>query len=191
MRKRAHIAACILVLALVAQNATSLSISASTPARVRLDPASIQIARMAVFTIRVRIDNVTDMRGANVNLSFDPSRLRLDFILPGDLFPVGESVTHYSIDNETGELTYAVTLLGQRPAINGSGVLYLIQGQAIELGDARLAISRADLADSQILLIPVTTSSAVVAVGSGRAYLPALGTGPASASSRVPMLSAR
>jgi len=118
------------------------------------------------------------MLGADITLAFDPGRLRVQSISQGELFPAGESTSFYTIDNETGALDYAVTLLGMGNSISGSGILCEIRGQALALGDAPVTITKAELADTSFHLIPVVTSDAVVRVAAGRAYLPMVATSP-------------
>jgi len=168
----------VLWIALLCAGALRLAAWADEPAHVSLDPATQQLSRGDMFIIQVRIEDVSDMLGADVSLAFDPSRLQIQFVLPGDLFSPGESTSFYTIDNEAGTLDYAVTLLTNDP-VAGDGVLCEIRGRALTLGDAPVTITRAELADSQIHLIPVTTTDGMIRVGAGRAYLPLVAIAPA------------
>ena len=165
---------CAVCVALLCAGVLALVASANELTVVSLEPPVQQLASGDSFTLQVRIEDVADMLGANVAVEFDPSLVQFQNILLGDLFPAGSSSSVYSVDNENGELSYAVTLLGESTPIAGAGVLCEIQGQVLAPGDAHVTIARADLANSDIRLIPVATSDAVLRIGAGRAYLPLL-----------------
>jgi hypothetical protein len=164
----------VMQIALLCVGVLAWTALADAPAAVSLTPATQQIMRGDAFTLQVQIDNVADMLGANVVVAFDASRLQFQSILPGDLFPAGVSSSVYTLDNDTGVVSYAVTLLGPVAPVSGAGVLCELQGYALAPGDVRVSITQADLANSAIQLMPATTSDAVLRVGVGRAYLPAV-----------------
>jgi len=174
MKKTARIISLGLLALLLSVGVWGMASGALAPTTVRLAPATLQLETGEQFSIQVLIEDVADMQGASVYLAYDPERLQMDIITPGDMFPLGDSTSYYEINNEAGELTYAIALLGQGEPIAGDGVLCEFRGRTLRLGDARVAITKAELADSNIQLIPVEVFDAVLRVGIGRAYLPVI-----------------
>jgi hypothetical protein len=82
-------------------------------------------------TVDVMVDNVADLYGVQLYLSFDPEIVEVEDaipggdvnIIPGDFLEPGAVVFLNYADNSTGEIEYVQTREGAVPGVDGSGVL--------------------------------------------------------------------
>jgi LysM repeat protein len=149
--------------AVVAQNGTV----------IRLEPATSQLELNATQRVEIRIDNVTDLTAADIELEFDPAVLQVQDadsgregiqIEPGN-FPAPDFVVTNVVTNTTGVIEYAVVQTPPSQPVSGSGVLAVITFQAIAPGTSDLLFVRTDLANSQAQPIPVSSQSGQLVVG--------------------------
>jgi len=143
---------------------------------VRVVPASQYLIVGGVTTVDIRIEGVTNLYGADVRLSFDPAKLRVQDANPaiaGVQIEVGTFpdpsggrgfVVLNSADNSTGQIAYAVTLLSPAPPVSGSGILARVAFQAIGEGTSPIAFISAALSDPQARPIAVTTEGGQIIV---------------------------
>ncbi len=143
---------------------------------VRIVPASQYLALGGVTTVDIRIEDVTDLFGADVRLSFDPGKLEVQDANPvvaGVQIEVGTFpdpgggkgfVALNSADNVAGQIAYAVVLLSPSPPVSGSGVLARVTFKAIGEGTSPIAFTSATLSDPQANPIAVTTEDGQIIV---------------------------
>ena len=143
---------------------------------VRVVPASQYLTLGGVTTVDIRIENVTDLFGADVRLSFDPTKLAVqdaNSAIAGVQIEVGTFpdpsggqgfVALNSADNSTGQIAYAVILLSPASPVSGSGVLARVTFQAIGEGTSSIAFTSATLSDPQANPIAVTTEGGQIIV---------------------------
>ena len=137
MKKRSFkLPRCLTVLALL------LTMLLSTPTghgwaqgtMVLIDPPSSEVAVGGTTTVNIRIDNVSDLFGAEVHLTFDPALLEVVDanpstakveIQPGT-FLSPDFTAQNEVDQAAGKIDFAIALMPPQPLANGSGVLATI-----------------------------------------------------------------
>ena len=135
-----------------------------------VSPPAIQGCEQA--RIEVWINDVTDLYGIDIKLSFAPgvievvdSDLNIDGIQVekgGFLQP--DWVVRNEADNATGAIRYALTQLSPRLPVTGSGVLFIVHLRALsEQAASPIAFTRSDLSDRNGRLIPATAFGASIA----------------------------
>ena len=136
----------------------------------------------------IRVEQVTDLYGGRVQLSFDPSVLQVRDadprasapgvqIRPGDfLDPFNQFVLVNQADNTAGTIDFAVTQLHPATARSGSGVLATVTFEALAKGSSAVHFVDVRLGDDtrpDPVEIPAQTQDALVTVGGElRVYLP-------------------
>ncbi len=147
---------------------------------VRLEPATPQVNIGDIFDVAIRIDNVTNLAGADVQLQFNPAVLQVQDadpgkegtqIQPGD-FPVPNFVATNVVTNTTGNIQYAVVQLPPTSPVSGNGLLATITFQAIASGVSPLDFTQAILANDLAQPIPATTQSGQITAGQGPTSTP-------------------
>lgn len=106
-----------------------------------------------VEVIKIRIENVKDLYGAELHMKFDPSVVEVvdadptkDGIqlMPGD-FPKPEFVALNRADNKVGTIDYALTQLNPTPPANGSGTVVSILFRGKALGKSTKITSKGNI----------------------------------------------
>lgn len=108
---------------------------------VVIDLPSREVAVGATTTVDIRIENVSDLFGAEVHLTFDPALLEgVDAdagkagvqIQPGG-FPSPDFTAQNAVDQAAGKIDFAVSQMAPHGAVGGSGVLATItfKGKAV------------------------------------------------------------
>jgi hypothetical protein len=152
--------------------AWSLGSAAAQGAQIWLDPATLDLAPGDVGTLAIRVENVTDLAGAEVSLTFDPALLEVADADPsaegaqiahGD-FLSPDFVVQNTADPTIGTVDYAIACMPLDKAVSGSGVLARITFRALAEGETSVTIRSALLADVQRQPIAVETGSSVVVV---------------------------
>ncbi|MFQ6058430.1 MAG: cohesin domain-containing protein [Anaerolineae bacterium] len=143
------------------------------PCRVLISPASQVIAVEETTTVDVRIEDVANLYGLELRLHFEPSLLEVQDadpfrpgiqIQPGTFPNAAEGyVAGNWADNETGEIAYAMTLLGAEP-VSGDGVAATITFKGIALGTSPVAFDQVLLLDPEVRLIEATTIDGTITV---------------------------
>ncbi len=149
--KRQLTLAFVLLLTLVFL-ATSTTVQAAGSAELRL---VVKPARLAVgqeMTVKVLIKNAPSIYGADVRLTFDPQLLEVVDadasqrgvqLTPGDfLDPAQSFALQHQVDNTSGTIDYALTLLNPAPAVQGDGQLAQITFRAKSAGQTSLSINQ-------------------------------------------------
>ena len=161
---------------------------------VRFEPSTAQLNVGATHIVEIRIDNATNLVGAEVQVQFNPAVLQVvdadtakeGFqIQPGD-FPRPDFVAVNQASNTSGTLQYAVVQLGSQgqggdfsnirgleeavrqlpvQAVSGSGVLARVTFQAVAAGTSDLSFTRILLPDSQAQPIPASGQPGQIVVG--------------------------
>ncbi len=116
---------------------------------VRVLPATGGYAVGELIQVEVRIVNVENLYGADVQLTFDPSILKVvdaDSNLPGvQVSPSDELlspdwVIKNEADNQAGTVWYAVTQLNPSPEVSGTGALCTFQFSVVGEGSVAVTI---------------------------------------------------
>jgi LysM repeat protein len=142
---------------------------------VRVQPVNQQVAVGQSATIEIRIENVSGLYAADVELRFNPALLQVQDADPGrdgvqiqpGNFPSPDFVALNSADNATGVIRYALTQLPPKSPVSGSGLLatVVLRGQAA--GTADLTFSIVNLANAQGQQLPASSQGGTIIVGEG------------------------
>lgn len=145
-----------LALAIALPLTTRVLASPQQSTTITLSPSNATIDGCETIGVEIWINNVNDLYGADVRLSFDPTIVEGIDIVPGD-FLTNTWTTLDSIDNSAGTIEYAVTQLNPQPPADGSGVLATIQLRAAGEGVSDLAFTYTQLATRNGVEIPATS----------------------------------
>jgi hypothetical protein len=121
------------------------------------------------ITVDVMVDNISNMYGAEFRLRYDPAILAAQDMVPdqngmqlevGSLLPLDKGfVVANSIDETTGEIVFAMTLLNPAPPAEGSGPLARISFKVLQDSPTVLNIEHAKLVAADLQTIPSQTGS--------------------------------
>lgn len=180
-----RIIAVILLTAVVLANPLAvINVTAQGGAVVKVDPASSAVTVGGTVVVNIRIENVTNMAGAEVHLTYDSSLLALQQIQAGG-FPAPDFVAQSNASG--GQIDYAIAQMpAQHQPVSGSGTLLQITFKGLAAGSALLHITSAVLSDAAATLIPSTTQDGTVIVSSTSATTSPVPTSPAPTSAPVP-----
>jgi hypothetical protein len=135
---------------------------------VSVEPATITIEGCETVEVEVWINDVDDLYGAEVKVSFDADMLE---VVDSNEFAAGVQVANGGLltepvfaavndaDNTSGEIHYAATQLNPTPPVSGSGAFVVIHFRAKQAGTSPLAITFVRLADRDAIEIPSSGST--------------------------------
>lgn len=142
---------------------------ALTPEAVSITiwPPNGEIQGCEDFDVQIWINDVADLYGADVRLSFDPSLLEVvdaddgtaDIEIENGGFLQNIFTAVNEANNTLGTVEYAVTQLNPQPPANGSGVLAVITFRARAVGSSPLTFTFTQLATRDAEEIPAPASS--------------------------------
>jgi hypothetical protein len=159
----------------------------STGTTISVQPASQQAALGGNVTVEIRVNNITNLAGFDIELRFDPAMLQaVDAdsnqdgfqVQPGD-FLAANFVVQNSINNQTGVVNYVLTQVAPTPPVSGEGVLMRLSFTAINAGTSPIAFSRVQLASGEAQPIEAAQTNGEViisAAGTPVTPLPATST---------------
>jgi len=170
---------------------------AAAPAIARPDPLSSIVGVGDLVTVKLYVQDVADLYGADIKMALDPTVLEAQDAeagVPGiQIRPLGEllqpgfvikrvacnEAIPDSVDCPTaGRVWFAVTQLNPTPPASGSGGVAAITFRALKEGVSNLTITSQKFADRQGLEIPSIGQSGSITVSAGdltfRAFLPML-----------------
>lgn len=134
------------------------------------------------FTVTVRLDDVSDVYGVVISLSFDETSLEVldDGGSPGIQISVGDCpkpdfVVQNAADNAAGTIDYAVTQLNPTPPCNG-GVAALVRFRGLQTGTTEIQIVESVVSDPDGLMLPHGTQNLSVDIGGSPVALVSWGT---------------
>ncbi len=142
-----------------------LPASAAGPT-ITLVPSPLQAPVGQVVPLAVRINNVENLYGFDVQLKFDPAvveiqdadpRTPLIDLLPGDFLSY-DFALHHEADNTTGTASFVMTQINPSEARSGSGTLFTIYVKGKAAGKSAFEITYAKLADRNGEEINVTST---------------------------------
>ncbi len=143
---------------------------------VSIQPAAQTINVGDTTTVDVQIDNVSDLFGVDLHISFDPSIVKVvdsNPLVPGDQVEPGAFldisggkgfVVDNSADNTAGTITYAATLLSPASPVSGSGPLVRITFEGIAEGNSAITLDSVLLSDAKANEIPATQRDGSITV---------------------------
>ena len=135
--------------------------SAQEGAKVYLVPVDSTEGRL---TVDIIAENVTEMYGAEVQLTYDPAVLSVQDTNPnqegiqieaGTLLPVDQGFVVANKVNETeGTIVFAMTLLNPAPSVNGSGPLARVTFNVLNNVPSTINVGKAKLVSIDLQTIP-------------------------------------
>lgn len=146
--------------------------TAAQGARVWLDPATLELSPGNEGAFDIRVEDVTQLAGAEVHLAFDPALLE---VVDADPSTEGLQIAHGDFlspdfvaqnisDPATGTVDYAIACIPLDKAVSGSGVLARITFRALDGGQTLIETRSVLLADKQKQPIAVDTDESVVVI---------------------------
>jgi hypothetical protein len=124
---------------------------------VRFDVPTTAVAAGSVFTVKVQLNNVAGLVGAEAQISYnptilevqdaDPSKAGIQVALGSFLKP--DFVAQNLVDPEQGKISFAAVQLPPNEPVSGSGVLATITFRAKTGGSSPLTFDTLNLADKK------------------------------------------
>jgi hypothetical protein len=143
---------------------------------IRVEPDSQRIKLGQETNLAVVIDSAANLYGYELHMKFDASVAQIvDYdqdspgvqVQPGDFFDLDQAfLVINEVDNETGEITYAITLLAPASPISGEGTLIQIILKAVEVGTSAIEFSEVILASPEGQPLPFSSHDGQVIVDS-------------------------
>jgi LysM repeat protein len=184
LKPQEALAIAIVLLALVSGCASKTEAASNAPENPLLQfrPAAQQAAQLRVVSqqvevggvvgAQVRLENVNNLYGIEMYLSFDASLVQVQDDDPsrggvqigaGDL-PQPDFTVRNEADNASGRLEYAVVQLAPRPAASGSGVVATIHLRGLRVGTSPIRFTDVKLASPEGDEIVVTLQEGEIVV---------------------------
>lgn len=145
-----------------------------------IDPATQSIGQNQATTVDIRVDNVTNLYGADVILSFSPSILcgkdgghacpnsAQVQLTPGPLLTSNGAGSYFTLfnyaDNSTGTIEFTIIQFNPAPPVTGSGVLATLTFVGLAGPQSPIHFTYAKLSDRNGIQIPATTLDGVINV---------------------------
>jgi hypothetical protein len=144
-------------------------------AAVRVHPSAQSAGLNQVVTVSIRVENVTNLYGLELVLTFDAARLEAQDadgnagngiqMAPGDFLNVSLGfLVRNVVDNAAGQGQYVLALAAPAAPVSGSGTLVQVTFRTRGAGEARIALSGVTLANDEAQVIPVTVVDGAVHV---------------------------
>jgi general secretion pathway protein D len=128
--------------------------------QVSFSPGVVQAANGAKVTVSIQVENGANLNAmAPLRIKYDADLLRLDDIVPGDIFSRGGGGANSTKDirNDAGEASITITRAPGAPVVSGPGTLAALTFTAIGSGEAPVIIQELGLKDGQSQAISVNT----------------------------------
>ena len=141
-------------------------------ARVRLAPETLTLTPGDVGTVEIHVEDVVQLAGAEVHLTFDSTLLE---VVDADPETEGAQIAHGDFlspdfvvqniaDPAAGTIDYAIVCMPLDKAVSGNGVLARLTFRALAEGETLVDISSAILGDVQNQSIPLKVASSIVVI---------------------------
>lgn len=160
-----------------AQAETSGKAVAQGSVTLFVQPASQEINANDVTTAEIWVRDVTNLAAVDLEIRFDSDVLQVQDadggkagiqVQPGD-FLEADFVVKNDVDNDSGVVRYTITQIAPTPPASGTGLLLLIEFEAIDSGTSTISLPLVQLAsgDAQSILANVQTGVIVVKTEGG------------------------
>jgi general secretion pathway protein D len=149
-----------------AASAANPAQTAGAQTRVSFQPGTVQAKVSGMVSVNVQVDNPADLFSTALTIKFDPAKLRLNDIAPGDLLSRdGNRVTSVKdIRNDTGEATLTVTRLPGSPGVSASGSIATLSFTAVGGGQSTVTAAEMSLKNSQQQPLPAVAGELPVTI---------------------------
>lgn len=158
-----------------------------TPALAQSEPdatltlENVPLQDEKLLVVNIHLSNITDLYGAEVQLTYDPARLRVRDdnrrlegiqISPGPLIAGDDRfVVNNQASPDSGDINFAFTLLKPAQPISGEGVLATVVFEIVGDGPYRVEVASAQLVSASLAPIDAQISGLELANGSSHAAL--------------------
>ena len=146
-----------------------MQVGERAPARASLAALSSSVSGSSPLTVDIVLDDVVDLYGAEVHLTFDPAILQVqdadantpgEQIAPGEEFSKGRGfVALNRFDNNRGTIDLAATLVNPAEPLQGRLVLGSFSVVGVKAGDTDVRFARVLLADRNANALRVISES--------------------------------
>ncbi len=140
-----------------------LSKFANSATLVFIQPVSNIVGIDSSPSVEIRVSDVEDLYGAEIELSFDPSILEASLITPGEA-PKPDFIVSSNIDNTSGTISYAVTQLMPTLPVTGNFLVVEIDFEAIAVGITNLNLTNVILSDNNGTPISFSTQNGEIII---------------------------
>ena len=131
--------------------------AADSQTLLRPDPLSVGLKSGEQGAVSILVDNAQQMYGVEFHLQFDPDVVEVvdaDSTKPGVQIKPGDWLSNTfvavnKVDNETGKIDFAVTLLNPAPPVSGSGPIATITFKAKNDGNSPLKVDKEIIASRE------------------------------------------
>lgn len=142
---------------------------------VVIAPSSIEVAVGATTTVDIRIENVNDLFGAEVHLTFDPALLEVmdadsgtaDVQIQPGTFLTPFVIAQNIADQAAGKIHFAVSQGSSDESVSGSGALATVTFRGKAAGTSTISFDSALLADRDGEPISAVTQGGSITVTGG------------------------
>ena len=152
MKQRYLLLSMILLVFLI--STTSLSVLAVAP-NLELTPPTQSVTVGNQANINVEVEEVINLRGANITLNFNASKLQYVSSADGGFIP-NATLLEQSIDNTNGSVTLDIAGLGASAYASGTGTIMTVVFERIADGDANITFGSTTLRDKDNITITHT-----------------------------------
>jgi len=168
------------------------TLAATTDAKLLPEVQSLDVGQMTTVTLRV--ENVQDLYGYQVTITFNPALLEVVDADPGKpgvqvglgTFISPDYVPQNTADNNAGTIDCVVSQVAPSTAANGSGALLTISFRGKSTGVSSIQLDPLILASAQGTEIPANIYSATISVGSTAPTATPTSTQPAPTATPTP-----
>jgi general secretion pathway protein D len=130
---------------------------------ILIQPSSSDVDVDDTITVDIRIEDVADLYGVDVRLSFEPTLLEVVQIQAGS-FPAPDFVVKKEADNSAGTVWYAVSQMAPTEPTSGSGVAASITFKGLAGGTSSVAFTYQKIVKKNGEQIPATTQDGQITV---------------------------
>jgi hypothetical protein len=144
------------------------------PARAHLDSAAASVALSEPSEVTIILDDVKDLYGVEVHLTFDPAIVQVEDLDPGfpgiqltagKAFSSGSSfVALNRANNDTGTIDFAVTLFKPAEPLQGNVEVASFSFIAVKSGSADIDFVQVLLADKDANPLPVVSEGITIRI---------------------------
>ncbi len=136
------------------------------PARLRFDPASLDLKPGETATIGLVVEDAKDLFSIPLLLQYNPAVISVEEVRHGGFLSGGtqEIAIVQRIDRERGQAIVSATRQPNTPGISGSGTLVGIVVKALAAGSTPISVVQVNARDSQQRPLPLVSTEATVRV---------------------------
>lgn len=134
-----------------------------SPPRLYVDPASVGVGVGETFTIAVRLDDVFELYGLDIQFAWNPTLLTyIDHTVkvPVETYPDGilydyTMIVVNTVDEIAGTYQLVCSSMAPAPSFNGSGIVFEMTFEVQDVGACTLDIVSSDLVSGPTIVGPI------------------------------------